>query len=160
MRNSTFKFLVVSSLSFGLGAIAGKAATYLEIGGQVVVEAEHFDTRTVDPADSHHWHIVPDDDNSPTDPLMDSHTNYNETVWSNARGGKYIQSYPDSARGGQNKNNVDLVGTDAVVNYKVQIATTGQYRLYIRWGGYDGSSDSMYAQIVELIDGPATGQPD
>jgi len=84
MRNSTFKFLVVSTLSLGLGAIAGKAATYLEIGGQVVVEAEHFDTRTVDPADNHHWHIVPDDDNSPTDPLMDSHTNYNETVFINA----------------------------------------------------------------------------
>jgi len=53
-----------------------------------------------------------------------------------------------------------VVGTDAVLNYKVQIATTGQYRLYLRFSGYDGSSDSMYAQIVELIDGLETGQPD
>src|SRR5206468_2440183 len=161
MRTSSIRFSLACTLSLGLSVVCTKAATYLEIGGQVVVEAEHFDSRTVDTTDNHHWHVVPDDNTNPMDPLMDTPATYNELIWTNARGGKYVQSYPDQAGGGQNKNTgTDVVGTDAVVNYKVQIATTGQYRLYMRFGGYDGSSDSMYAQIVELIDGLETGQPD
>jgi len=161
MRTSSIRFSLVCTLSLGLSVVCTKAATYLEIGGQVVVEAEHFDSRTVDTTDNHHWHVVPDDNTNPMDPLMDTPATYNELIWTNARGGKYVQSYPDQAGGGQNKNtDVSVVGTDAVLNYKVQIATTGQYRLYLRFSGYDGSSDSMYAQIVELIDGLATGQPD
>src|SRR5438477_3500698 len=149
MRNSKFHFLLGSTVVFSLGALSAQGAVYLEIGGQVVVEAEHFDSRTVDTTDNHHWHVVPDDNTNPMDPLMDTPATYNELIWTNARGGKYVQSYPDQAGGGQNKNtDVSVVGTDAVLNYKVQIATTGQYRLYLRFSGYDGSSDSMHAQIV------------
>jgi hypothetical protein len=37
------------------------------------------------------------------------------------------------------------------LDFKVQISTPGLYRLWVRWGGYDGSSDSLYGQIVELM---------
>src|SRR5437867_2484446 len=161
MRIHAFRFFFISIVGFGSAVVCSKAAVYQEIGGRVVVEAEHFDSRTVDTTDNHHWHVVPDDDTNPADPLLDSPATYSEPIFVNARGGKYVQSYPDSAGGGQNKNaDAGVVGTDAVLNYKVQITTTGQYRLYLRWGGYDGSSDSIYAQIVELIDGLTTGQPD
>jgi len=72
MRTSSIKFSLVCTLSLGLSVVCTKAATYLEIGGQVVVEAEHFDSRTVDTTDNHHWHVVPDDNTNPADPLMDS----------------------------------------------------------------------------------------
>ncbi len=39
------------------------------------------------------------------------------------------------------------------VDYKINITTAGTYRLYIHAAGYDGSSDSIYAGIVELQDG-------
>ena len=41
-----------------------------------------------------------------------------------------------------------------VADYRVDITAPGQYRLWIRWASYDSGSDSMYAQIVELADGP------
>src|SRR4030095_15952194 len=67
---------------------------------------------------------------------------------------KYIKSVPDSAGGGQNKTAPGDVGTDPAADYKIQLTTPGTYRLWLRWGGYDGSSDSIYGEIVELRDGP------
>jgi hypothetical protein len=62
--------------------------------------------------------------------------------------GKYIQSLPDA---GQNKNtDASVVGTEPYVDYKVFIKTAGTYRLYLRFGGWDGASDSIYAQILEF----------
>jgi len=125
MRNSKFQLLLGSSVVVSLGVLGAQGAVYQELGGQVVVEAEHFDSRTVDPTDNHHWHLVPDDNNSASDPLMDSPATYAEPNWINARGGKYVQSYPDSAGGWLNKNtDPSVVGTDPVLNYKVQITTT------------------------------------
>lgn len=40
------------------------------------------------------------------------------------------------------------------VDYKINIATPGAYRLWLRWSGFDGDSDSLFAGIVELADGP------
>ena len=161
MKTSLYRIVSAGLIFVGANFSALNAAVYQEIGGQAVIEAEHFDTRTVDTSDNHHWHVVPDDNTNPNDPLKDTPATYSETLWLNARGGKYVQSYPDSAGGGQNKNtDTSVVGTDPVLNYKVKIDTTGKYRLYLRFAGYDGSSDSIYAQIVELIDGLANGQPD
>jgi hypothetical protein len=36
MRNPTFKFLVVSSLSLGISTVFTKAAVFKEVGGQVL----------------------------------------------------------------------------------------------------------------------------
>src|SRR5262245_13820837 len=127
---------------------SSRAAIYKESGGMVVIEAEHFDKRTTNADDGHHWHIVPDDDGK--DELAD----VGDPPFDNARDGKYIQSLPDSAGGGQNKNAPGDVGTDPVADYKVQLTAPGTYRLWLRWGGYDGSSDSIYGEIVELRDGP------
>src|SRR6266511_922926 len=128
-------------------ATTTRAVTFLEAGGRVVVEAEHFDTRTV-AVDNHHWHVVPGDNG--TDFLADSPADTGVPDYLNARG-SYITSLPNA---GQNKSgSADLVGTDPVVTYKVQITTPGEYQLWIRWSGYSGDSDSLYAQIVELIDG-------
>jgi hypothetical protein len=152
MRNSAFTFLTVSTLSLGLGAFRATAAVYNETGGQVVVEAEHFDARTTS-ATAHHWAVIPDESGSPDTPA--------DAGFLNARGGKYVQSLPDTAGGGENRNaDTTMPGTGNVIDYKVQINTVGQYRLYLRWGGYDGSSDSIYAEIVDLRDGITGGQAD
>ena len=42
----------------------------------------------------------------------------------------------------------------ASVSYRVRIGTPGEYRLYLRWDGHDANSDSVYAHLVELADGP------
>lgn len=118
------------------------AAIYKEQGGRVVIEAEHFDKRTNNTTDMHHWAIIPDESGMPDTPA--------DTGFLNARGNKYMQSLPDSTGGGQNNNAAAQVGTDPYMDYKVQISTPGDYRLFVRWGGYDGSSDSLYAQILEL----------
>ncbi len=118
------------------------AAVYKEQGGRVVVEAEHFDTRTTHATDGHHWAIMPDENNNP-DAAADA-------GFANARGGKYVQSLPDTAGAGQNNNSVAAQNNDPHLDLKVQISNPGPYRLYMKWGGYDGSSDSIYASIVEM----------
>ncbi|HUS33956.1 MAG TPA: PA14 domain-containing protein [Verrucomicrobiae bacterium] len=127
-----------------------KAATiFKEAGGLVVIEAEHYTTRTTaaQSDDAHIWQVVPDEVSPPA----------GTPLFTNARGNSYITSQPDVAGGGANHNvKDDAAGTaDAIdrppfIDYKVNITTPGEYQLYMRWGGYDGSSDSIYAQIVEL----------
>lgn len=147
MRIILSPLLTVPIIALGLSGLASKAAIYKESGGIVVIEAEHFDSRKADATDDHHWHIVPDDDGKDT--LAD----IGDPPIANARGGKYLQALPDSAGGGQNQNQPADVGTEPIADYKVQITTPGRYQLWLRWGGYDGSSDSMYGEIVELRDG-------
>src|SRR2546427_7022688 len=149
MHNSTLKVLVVFTLGLTVGAVWASAAIYNETGGLVVVEAEHFDARTTS-ANGHHWAVIPDESGSPDAPA--------DPGFANARGAKYVQSLPDSLGGGENRNtDTSQPGTGNVIDYKVQINTVGQYRLYLRWGGYDGSSDSIYAEIVDLRDGITGG---
>ena len=54
----------------------------------------------------------------------------------------------------------DITGSSSVayaagpsIDYSVFFAAPGTYRLYLRWDGYDGASDSIYAGFVELADG-------
>src|SRR5205085_3675 len=62
--------------ALALVAMPAKAATYKEQGGRVVIEAEHFDTRTAN-ADGHVWQIMPDEIGNPNTPA--------DTGWANAR---------------------------------------------------------------------------
>ncbi|MBI4659190.1 MAG: Ig-like domain-containing protein [Verrucomicrobia bacterium] len=135
-------FVPASAFLFLVAAQPADSAVYKEAGGRVVVEAEHFDARTSNTTDNHHWAIIPDENGKP-DAAADP-------GFSNARGGKYMQTLPDSAGGGQNNNSVAGVNADPHLDFKVQIGNPGRYRLWLRWGGYDGSSDSMYAQILEV----------
>lgn len=109
------------------------AAVFQESGGVVLVEAEHYDSRTNDP-DGHRWQVVPDE-------------GAGVRTYTNARNGAYIQSLPDS---GQNQNVFGDHEVPPLITYKVRIATAGEYRLWLRWSGFDGSSDSLYASIVEV----------
>ena len=152
MRNRTYQFLLASALTLGI-AFACQAAVYQESGGQVVVEAVHFDYRNfefTDAAIPHHFHIVPDEDNvtSAEHPWGDAGVN----VIANSRTGRYVQIVPDI---GQNKGNCptcpnENVGFPPYVEYKVNITTLGQYQLYLRQVGFDGGSDSFFGQILEF----------
>jgi len=107
---------------------------------QIVVEAENFTSRVSSSVNT--WQIIPDE-RSGVVPRV------------GARDGKYLQTLPDS--GGASGNPGTWVG--ATVTYSVFVPTSGQYRLYARWDGHDGASDSLYASILELRDG-AGGQAD
>ena len=114
------------------------AALYLESGGVVAVEAEHVASRTDQPDDPFHgWKIVPAEDPG-------------DQAFVNARGNSYLQVLPNT---GDNANVPERVQNPPWADYYVEITTPGVYRLWLRWGGYSGDSDSMYAAIVELKDG-------
>lgn len=154
MNTSTPLSLFV--LGLVISAPALQAAIYKESSGIVVVEAEHFDSRTTN-TDNHHWHVVPDDNG--LDFLADSPGDTGILDYLNPRAGKYVQSLPDSPAGGTAYNTVPQVCIDPHLDFKVQITTPGVYRLWVRWGGYDGSSDSLFGQIVEMK-APAGPGPD
>ena len=138
---SFYLSLVISSLASGSGA----AAVYQEVGGQVVIEAEHFHSRPMDENNpNQHWHLVPDEDG--TDFLGD----FGDPPFTTARGDKYMQLLPN---GSGNKTSATAIASKPYVEYKVDITTTGTYRLFLRWNGFDGGSDSMYGVIPELRDG-------
>ena len=60
--------------------------------------------------------------------------------------GKYVQSLPET---GQNQSS-DPKDQLPTAEYKVQLSKAGNYRLWLRWTGYDGSSDSIYAWMKEV----------
>ena len=120
------------SLSFNL-----KAATYREAAGRVVIEAEHFDSRTTNSAD-HAFLVVPTEDPG------------NPGGFINARGGLYLQVLPDSGAGPT--TGLGGAGIEPSANFKVHIDNPGYYQLYLRWGGWDGSSDSVYARVLGISD--------
>lgn len=139
MRSKTYKFLLLSLLGMGVSGLSSQAATYNEVGGIVVVEAEHFDSRA-DGDDGHKFVIAPDE-------LSPDDTAARVGQYLNARGGKYLANVPES---GQNRNNPDAQIAGPKADYKVQINTPGEYTLYVRNTGYDGGSDSCYFSIVEI----------
>jgi len=127
--------------AFALANSPGQAATvFLESGGRVVMEAEHFDSRVDDP-DGHKWLVVPTEGKGSAS---------GSTDFQNARSAKYIQSIPDTAGGGVNHNSAGGEDGPPSADYKVKITTTGTYRLWLKWSGYDGSADSIYAKILEI----------
>lgn len=133
MQGRSHKSLLIPVFAFGFSFWSIQAAIYNEVGGRVVVEAEHFDKRAESP-DGHKYVVVPDED-----PGTQS--------FSNVRG-KLVQNIPEA---GQNRNaDASVVGTEIYIEYKVQINTTGEYQLYMRDVGYDGGADSFYVQIVEI----------
>ncbi|PYM16686.1 MAG: hypothetical protein DME18_00855, partial [Verrucomicrobia bacterium] len=144
--------------------MCAKAGVYQEVGGQVVMEAVHFDYRNFEFTDKpipHHFHIVPDEDNvvSVAHPWGDTGWNPNDpnglNQFANSRSGHYVQIVPDDPNDQQNKGNCDTcpnknVGFPPYVEYKVSVTTTGLYQLYLRQVGWDGGSDSFFAQILEF----------
>lgn len=145
MRRGVLPFAFgVSCFAFvaGLGLLAPAHAelVYQEVGGVVVGEAEVYTSRT-NAASGKGWLVVPGE-------------SAGAGAITNARGGSYIQSLPD--------NNGSEAGpaVPPSISYKMRIFTPGTYRLFLREEANmsfntGGSSDSMYADIVELKDGTA-----
>src|ERR1051326_973026 len=141
-HNSTLN-LVLLRAAICAGLMIGwktPAGTYQEIGGIVVVEAEHFDSRQTAQDNDHHWAIAPDE-LSPDDAALPL------GAYQNARGGKYLVALPDT---GENRGNTDSQAMGPSADFKVRISTPGEYTLYIRDTSYDGNSDSIYVRIPEL----------
>ena len=135
MNRTCLKLLASSLITL---TFITNAAIYKEVGGVVVIEAEHFDARTTN-SDGHRWQIMPAENGSPNTAA--------DAGFTMARGDKYMQSLPDAAGGGTAYNTgAAQVGIDPHLDFKVLISNPGVYRLWVRWGGYDGSSDSLFAQ--------------
>ncbi len=66
-------------------------------------------------------------------------------VYSNATNDDYLH-LPNGAGG-------LAAMTGSAVTYELDITTPGTYRLLPRWVGYDGGSDSVFFDVVELKDG-------
>jgi hypothetical protein len=109
-----------------LGAEAG-FGMFTTINGQVVIEAHQYDS-------ADRWVIVPNQ--SPGTP----------TRFVNARGDIYVQ-IPD----GQGGSSPAL--TSRAITYQFEISQAGIYDFFPRWTGWDGASDSIFVDIVELKDG-------
>jgi hypothetical protein len=133
------KPILITLLAAACCTWTARAATYKEVGGIVVVEGEHFDSRAGGD-DEHAWKLAPDE-------LTADEKASAAGGYQNTRGGKYMVVFPDS---GQNRNNADLQAAGPSMDFKVQIATPGEYRLFVRDIGYDGAADSFYARVVEL----------
>ena len=142
MKTISLQFLTAAVVSIALNL---HAATYKEAAGRVVVEAEHFDSRTTNSA-NHAFLAVPTEDAG------------NPGAFVNARLDTYLQVLPDSGAGPTTDTNG--VGIDPSVNFKVHIDNPGYYQLYLRWGGWDGGSDSLYARLLGSSDGVGGILPD
>ncbi len=150
MKSTSLNTALVALLAFSWNA---RGAVYKEAGGVVVIDAIHFDYRNFEFTDAevpHHFHIVPDEDGlvSPSHPWGDTHA----PDYLNSRTGHYLQLLPDA---GANNGNCPTcpnqnVGFAPYAEYKVQITTVGEYQLYLRQLGWDGASDSFFAQILEF----------
>ena len=73
-----------------------------------------------------------------------------DCTYRNSRNGTFIKTLPDT---GSNHNTPDLALGPPIADYKINITTPGTYRLWLLWGGFDGSADTLYARITE-IDSP------
>ncbi|MFZ5495351.1 MAG: chondroitinase-B domain-containing protein [Verrucomicrobiota bacterium] len=96
-------------------ATSVSAATFDEVGGLVVMEAEHASSRTT--AVAHSWVSVSD---------------------AAASGGSAIQTSPDDGTFTDDT-------TGPVANFKVSFSTLGTYYLWVRMTGPSTSSDSVHA---------------
>lgn len=116
---------------------------YVESGGIVQGEAEDYHANAIATA-------APGTDawvEAPTTPAQGA-------TFENAQGGLFFQCQPDDATPSM------TFATGPSVDYTIQITTPGAYRLYLRWDGWDGASDSIYAGMVELADGAGGANAD
>lgn len=143
MRYPIRRYFLSALFALAFTDLRTRAAVYEETDGRVVVEAEHFHSRTRhthSDGQDHHWHIVPDEDG--TDFLADA----GDPPFENTRGGKYVQELPNGPGGGG-------PNIDPKLDFKVFIKTPGTYRLFVRWRGATGSDDSFYASMPQFADG-------
>jgi len=104
---------------------------YVESGGFVGGEAENYHSAVSAIDDT--WTLV---------------TNGTPGAFLNMRSEGCMRSLPDG------DGTIKSFTTGASMDYRIQISTPGTYRLWVRWDGVDDSSDSLFAGLLELGDGP------
>ncbi|QNN22630.1 DNRLRE domain-containing protein [Planctomycetales bacterium ZRK34] len=128
-----------AAVCLGVVSFAGAGELiYVEQDGVIVMEAETFSNRTA--FSSHDWQVVPTENTGPT-VNVDSNTINNPYL--NARDGLYMQNFP--VQSGGNGGTTD----GPFLEYKVQINTTGIWKVYLRASGHDGNSDSMFISLAD-----------
>ena len=130
-----FTLIFLSILALSPATRAGLLSTnqpHVESGGRVAAEAEDV-------------HLL----------TAGSGVAWNELTsgFAGARGGAFLRALPDAPSG------VMTWTAGPAADYLIQIQTPGTYRLWLRWDGTDGASDSIFAGILQLADG-AGGVPD
>ena len=135
-------FLTAISLSFialatARAGLLPPASPYVVTNGVVTGEAENYHAKAAGNGDE--WLEAPTNAIVPTG-----------VTFENSSGGLFMQAQPDNGPGSVPFSGA---GSGPSISYYVQFAVPGTYRLYLRWDGHDGSSDSIYAGIVELADG-------
>lgn len=132
--NATLSLIAISAANAGLLTLP-----YVESAGMVQGQAEDYHAKTIST-------VAP-----ATDAWVEVPTvAVQGATFENAQGGLFFQTQPDDATANAAYSGV---GAGASVDYTIQITTPGTYQLYLRWDGWDGASDSIYAGIVELADG-------
>lgn len=131
--------LLACSLAFtpAFAGLLPPTSPYVVTNGVVTGEAENYHARVTGNGDQ--WLEAPTNAVVPTG-----------VTFENASGGLFMQAQPDNGPGSVPFSGA---GSGPSIDYSVQFTVPGTYRLYLRWDGHDGSSDSIYAGIVELADG-------
>ncbi|HMP91010.1 MAG TPA: PQQ-dependent sugar dehydrogenase, partial [Kiritimatiellia bacterium] len=124
----------------GLAQLLPFDRPYIEHGGRVVGEGERY--HATEAKLGKQWTII-----ESTQP----------GAYANARGNRYVQVLPHTINTGI--LNFEGVNGGPTIDYRIAITNAGVYRLWLRWDGHDFDSDSIYAGILELADGPG-GVPD
>lgn len=144
-------FAAASSLLANAPAFAGllpPTQLYVEASGSVTGQAENY--HALRPGNGVNWVQAP----TPNAVVP------NTVTYENATGtnGLFMQAQPDNGTGGVPfERGTAPAANDpggASIDYSIQIATPGIYRLYLRWDGHSVSSDSIYAGFLDLADGP------
>jgi glucose/arabinose dehydrogenase len=113
------------------------SSPYVMTDGLVIGEAENYHAKSIGNGDE--WL------EAPTTAVVPA-----GVTFENASGGLFMQVQPDN---GPSAAAFSGAGVGAAIDYKIQINTPGTYRLYLRWDGHNNDSDSLYAGILELVDG-------
>lgn len=123
--------LALIALSTANAGLLSPSSPYVESGGIVQGEAENYHAKNPSAANSG-WREGPT-----ANAVVPA-----GVTFENANGGAFMQV-------------PDVTGSSSVafasgpsIDYYIQITTPGTYRLYLRWDGYDGASDSIYAGLA------------
>jgi uncharacterized repeat protein (TIGR03806 family) len=133
-----FRHLLTLSLlaTPALGGLLPPASPYVVTGGYVEGEAENYHAKAA--ADGDEWL------EAPTNPVVPGGVSFENAT---GAGNLFMQVQPDDGPGSV------AYAAGPSIDYYVQFTLPGTYRLYLRWDGHDGASDSIYAGITELTDG-------
>ncbi|QNN22507.1 LamG domain-containing protein [Planctomycetales bacterium ZRK34] len=116
-------------------------------GLQLEVEAEHY-TRRGDNGSGQSWQLV--DADAGTGNLGDGEVIGDGGKFANAQNGHYMQVLDDN---NNIYNTTATVDDGPYLDFDITAPMSGFYQLSVRFDGFSGDSDSLYARILGLEDG-------